>query len=74
VIHADLPAFRERREVEGTDEGLVIQGERRREPNSEEEAASLGKSIWRFYRLIPLPESAKIEETKANFRNGVLGK
>jgi len=59
--------------VEATDEGLVIQGERRREHTSEEAAWRHSERVYgRFYRLIPLPESAKLEETKANFRNGVL--
>ena len=26
----------------------------------------------RFYRLIPLPDGAKIDDAKANFKNGVL--
>jgi HSP20 family protein len=74
VIHADLPGLSENDvKVEGTDEGLVIQGERRREHTSEEGGWRHSERAYgRFYRLIPLPESAKIEETKANFRNGVL--
>ncbi len=74
VIHADLPGLSENDvKVEATDEGLVIQGERRREQTSEEGGWRHSERVYgRFYRLIPLPESAKIEETKANFRNGVL--
>jgi HSP20 family protein len=74
VIHADLPGLSENDvKVEATDEGLVIQGERRREHTSEEGGWRHSERVYgRFYRLIPLPESAKIEETKANFRNGVL--
>jgi HSP20 family protein len=74
VIHADLPGLNENDvKVEATDEGLVIQGERRREHTSEEGGWRHSERVYgRFYRLIPLPESAKIEETKANFRNGVL--
>jgi len=74
VIHADLPGLSESDvKVEATDEGLVIQGERRREQTSEEGGWRHSERVYgRFYRLIPLPESAKIEETKANFRNGVL--
>ena len=74
VIHADLPGLTENDvKVEATDEGLVIQGERRREQSSEEGGWRHSERAYgRFYRLIPLPESAKIEETKANFRNGVL--
>jgi len=74
VIHADLPGLSENDvKVEATNEGLVIQGERRREHTSEEGGWRHSETVYgRFYRLIPLPESAKIEETKANFRNGVL--
>jgi HSP20 family protein len=74
VIHADLPGLNENDvKVEATDEGLVIHGERRREHTSEEGGWRHSERVYgRFYRLIPLPESAKIEETKANFRNGVL--
>lgn len=74
VIHADLPGLSENDvKVEATDEGLVIQGERKREQTSEEGGWRHSERVYgRFYRLIPLPESAKIDETKANFRNGVL--
>jgi HSP20 family protein len=74
VIHADLPGLSENDvKVEATDEGVVIQGERRREQTSEEGGWRHSERVYgRFYRLIPLPESAKVEETKANFRNGVL--
>jgi HSP20 family protein len=74
VIRADLPGLSENEvKVEATDEGLVIQGERKREQTSEEGGWHHSERVYgKFYRLIPLPESAKIEETKANFRNGVL--
>jgi HSP20 family protein len=74
VIHADLPGLTENDvRVEGTEEGLAIHGERRREQTSEEGGWRHSERAYgRFYRVIPLPESAKIEEAKANFRNGVL--
>jgi HSP20 family protein len=74
VIHADLPGLTENDvKVEATEDGLAIHGERRREQTSEEGGWRHSERVYgRFYRLIPLPESAKIEETKANFRNGVL--
>lgn len=74
VIHADLPGLTENDvKVEATDGGLAIHGERRRQQSSEEGEWHRSERVYgRFYRLIPLPESAKIEETKANFRNGVL--
>lgn len=74
VIHADLPGLTENDvKVEATEEGLAIHGERRREQTSEEGGWRHSERVYgRFYRVIPLPESAKIEEAKANFRNGVL--
>jgi len=74
VIHADLPGLTENDvKVEATEEGLAIHGERRREQTSEEGGWRHSERAYgRFYRVIPLPESAKIEEAKANFRNGVL--
>lgn len=74
VIHAELPGLTENDvKVEATDEGLAIYGERRREHTSDEGGWRHSERVYgRFYRLIPLPENAKIEETKANFRNGVL--
>jgi HSP20 family protein len=74
VIHAELPGLTENDvKVEATEEGLAIHGERRREQTSEEDGWRHSERVYgRFYRVIPLPESAKIEETKANFRNGVL--
>jgi HSP20 family protein len=74
VIHADLPGLTENDvRVEGTEEGLAIHGERRREQTLEEGGWRHSERVYgRFYRVIPLPESAKIEEAKANFRNGVL--
>jgi HSP20 family protein len=74
VIHADLPGLTENDvKVEATEDGLAIHGERRRERTSEEGGWRHSERAYgRFYRVIPLPESAKIEEVKANFRNGVL--
>jgi len=74
VIRAELPGLSENDvRVEGTEEGLIIQGEKRRERTSEEGGWHHSeRSYGRFYRLIPLPETAKVEEANANFHNGVL--
>lgn len=74
VIHADLPGLTENDvKVEVTDEGLVLEGERKQEHSSEEGGWHRSERAYgRFYRLIPLPEGAKIDEAKANFKNGVL--
>ena len=74
MIHADLPGLTENDvKVEATDEGLILEGERRQEHSSDEGGWHRSERMYgRFYRLIPLPEGAKIDEAKANFRNGVL--
>jgi HSP20 family protein len=74
VVNAELPGLdKEDVKVEVTNEGLVIQGERKRE--REEERGGIHRSersYGAFYRLIPLPEGANIEQAKAKFNNGVL--
>ena len=74
IIKADLPGVTENDiKLEATPDGLVIQGERKREQTREEGGWHRTERIYgHFYRLIPLPESAKLEDVKANFRNGVL--
>ena len=74
VISAELPGVSENEiKVEATEEGLIIQGERKREHTSEEGGVHHTERIYgRFHRLIPLPENAKLEEANANFHNGLL--
>jgi HSP20 family protein len=73
-IHADLPGLKpEDVKVELTDDALVIQGERKYE--HEENKGDVYRSERRygqFYREIPLPQGAKAEQAKAQFRDGVL--
>jgi HSP20 family protein len=74
MIHADLPGLTENDvKVEVTDEGLVLQGERKQEHTSEEGGWHRSERVYgRFHRLIPLPDGAKIDDVEANFKNGVL--
>jgi HSP20 family protein len=74
VIHADLPGLSENDvKIAATDDGLIIERERRREHASDENGWHRSERVYgRFYRLIPLPEGAKIDETKASLSNGVL--
>ncbi len=74
VIQADLPGLSENDvKIEATDEGLIIEGERKRELSSEDGGWRRSERVYgRFYRLIPLPDGAKVDEAKANFSNGVL--
>ena len=59
--------------VEFTDEGIVIEGEKKRE--SETEVGGVHRSertYGHFYRVIPLPEGANAEQAKAEFKDGLL--
>ncbi len=74
VITAELPGLKkDDMRLEVTDEGLVIQGERKREEEEREEGYYRSERAYgRFYRLIPLPEGANIDQVKADFTDGVL--
>lgn len=74
VVCAELPGMKKDEvRVEVTDEGLVIEGERRREEERRAEGyLHSERSYGRFHRLIPLPEDAKIDQAHASFRDGVL--
>jgi HSP20 family protein len=74
MIHADLPGLSGNdAKVEMTDEGLVLQGERRQEQTSNQGGWHRSERVYgHFCRLIPLPDGAKIDDAKANFKNGVL--
>ena len=74
VIHADLPGLSENDvKIAATDDGLLIEGERKREHTSEEGGWHRSERVYgRFHRLILLPDGAKVDEAKATFSNGVL--
>ncbi len=74
TVCAELPGLnKDDVKVEVTDEGLVIQGERKREQEQREGGVYRSeRSYGRFYRLIPLPEQANLEQAHAKFNNGVL--
>ncbi|HEX2339463.1 MAG TPA: Hsp20/alpha crystallin family protein [Vicinamibacterales bacterium] len=74
-IRVDLPGLKkEEVNVELTDVGLTIAGERKREIKEEKkgEFYRSERVYGAFRRIIPLPETAKLEEVKAEFINGVL--
>ena len=76
VITAELPGVpREAIQIEATDTGIAISGERQQ--TREEGGGDRGyqfseRSYGSFYRSIPLPETANVEQAKANMRDGVL--
>lgn len=74
VVTAELPGLRkEDVKIEVTDDGLIIQGERKREEERREEGFYHSeRSYGRFRRLIPLPQDAEIEKVSAQFNDGIL--
>ena len=74
VITAELPGLTEKDvRVEATPEGLVIQGERKQEYTGEEGGIRRSERVYgQFYRVIPLPEGAGVDNAQANFENGIL--
>jgi HSP20 family protein len=73
-IKVDLPGLKkEEINVNFTDEGLVIEGERTRETeNKKDEWCTTERTYGRFYRVVPLPDSVDYKEVKATFKDGVL--
>ena len=84
IVRADLPGLKkEDVKVELTNDVLTISGERNAAgeaaptPSPEEEEKREGyyrseRSYGSFYRQIPLPEGAKADTAKAEFKDGVL--
>ena len=74
MVIAELPGLRkEDVKLEVTNEGLVIQGERRRE--QEEKGRGFyrsERSYGSFYRMVPLPEGIDADKAKAQFKDGIL--
>ncbi len=76
-VHAELPGLEPKDvKVEIENDALVIQGERRSEYEEKNERSGGVQRTERqyglFYRSIPLPEGAKVEQAQAKFHNGVL--
>jgi HSP20 family protein len=74
VTKIDLPGMKkEDVKVEVTDGQLTISGDRKREAEEKgEEFYRCEREYGSFYRSVPLPEGAKIEDVKATFTDGVL--
>jgi HSP20 family protein len=59
--------------LEITDEAVILEGERKVETQENKGGVQVTERQYgRFYRAIPLPEGAKVDEAKAKFENGVL--
>jgi HSP20 family protein len=73
-VTAELPGMKKDDvKVECTDDGIVIEGERRHEHEENEKGYHRSeRSYGHFYRLIPLPTGADPERAKAEFKDGLL--
>ncbi len=73
-ICAELPGMnKEDIKVECTAEGISIEGEKRKEQESDEGGFHRSERIYgHFFRMIPLPEGIDPSKIKAEFKNGVL--
>jgi HSP20 family protein len=73
-VRAELPGLKpEDVKVEVTDGALVIEGERKYEHDENKKGVYRSERRYgQFYREIPLPEGADVEQAKARFNNGVL--
>ena len=73
-VHAELPGLQpEDVKIEATDDSLIIQGERKYEHEEKKEGVFRSERRYgKFYREIPLPEGANVDQAKARFNNGVL--
>ena len=73
-VTAELPGLKkEDVKLECTDEGLVIEGEKRQEREEKEHGFHRSeRSYGYFYRLIPLPTGAEPDKAKAEFKDGLL--
>jgi HSP20 family protein len=74
LVRAALPGLtKDDVKVEVTNEGIVIEGERKQEKEETKDGFYRSEFTYgRFHRLIPLPEGAASEQAKATFTNGVL--
>ncbi|HEY8534951.1 MAG TPA: Hsp20/alpha crystallin family protein [Vicinamibacterales bacterium] len=74
ITKIDLPGMKkEDVKVEVTDGQLTISGERKHESEEKgEQFYRCEREYGSFFRTVPLPEGAKIEDVKATFSDGVL--
>jgi HSP20 family protein len=74
MMTLDLPGLeKEAIRVSGTDEGLVIEGDRTQETESKKnDWFTTERTYGHFYRVVPMPDGVDYKEVKATFKNGVL--
>ena len=73
-IAAELPGIKkEDVTVECTDDGLILEGEKREEHEVNEGGVHRSeRSYGHFYRMVPLPPGAETDKAQAEFKDGLL--
>jgi len=73
-IVAELPGMtRDDVELEVIDDMLIVSGDKRFEPSSEEQGCyRVERSFGHFQRAVPLPSGVDLDRAEARFENGVL--
>jgi HSP20 family protein len=74
LIHVDLPGVKQEDvQIEATEDGIAISGERQQQREENEQGFRRSERMYgSFYRLIPLPDGARVDNAKASMHNGVL--
>jgi HSP20 family protein len=74
LVRAELPGINPADvKLEVTDEAVILEGERKSETHENKQGVRVTERQYgHFYRAIPLPEGAKVDEAKARFENGVI--
>jgi HSP20 family protein len=74
VVRADLPGMKsEDVNVNVTEDVMTLSGERKEERETERGGVyHTERSYGSFFRTIPLPQGAIVDQAKATFKNGVL--
>jgi len=74
VVRAELAGLKpEDVKIEATEDALILEGERKYEHNEEKGGVRRSERRYgQFYRSIPLPDGADVDQIKAKFENGVL--
>ena len=74
VVRAELPGLKsDDVQIEVTEDGLTLSGERTFERDLDKGGIHRTEIRYgRFYRVIPLPDGASVDQAKAKFENGVL--
>jgi len=74
-VVAELPGLtKDDVRVECTDDGLIIEGEKRAETKETQQGGvhRAERSYGHFYRTVPLPAGAQTDKAQAEFHDGLL--